>query len=266
MLKPSRRQQCWFMSWLRPGRLGKRPVHQLAGSLPSSAERASSLAALALRLGSRRSVTSRRRGLPRSRLSSSRWIPRNGCQPSASICATTASRAACHRARRARRPPRLSEPWQAGLAGEELLHHALLDRLLLGDQPFEGGDQSSASSRALRRFARCSSGWKRNASDFRSRCAGRLRDSRPDRRAVICPERWSAQYVTRKQVVGQHVVGSPVERRTRQRRRGVQRGDGLVRRSSCDSKSTVARIVAIRCAARSDRPRQAHPTWNIAGS
>ena len=28
----------------------------------------------------------------------------------------------------------LSETWEAGPAGEELLHHALLDRLLLGDQ------------------------------------------------------------------------------------------------------------------------------------
>ena len=29
----------------------------------------------------------------------------------------------------------------AGAAGQELLHHALLDRLLLGDEAFEGGDQ-----------------------------------------------------------------------------------------------------------------------------
>ena len=37
--------------------------------------------------------------------------------------------------------PRLGEAGKAGLAGEELLHHALLDRLLLGDQPLERRDQ-----------------------------------------------------------------------------------------------------------------------------
>ena len=37
--------------------------------------------------------------------------------------------------------PLPTEPRQAGLAGEELLHRGLFDVALLGDQPLQPGDQ-----------------------------------------------------------------------------------------------------------------------------
>jgi len=42
--------------------------------------------------------------------------------------------------------PRVGEAGDAGLAGEELLHQALLDLLLLGDQALQVGDECVGSS------------------------------------------------------------------------------------------------------------------------
>ena len=73
--------------------------------------------------------------------------------------------------------PRLGEARQARRAGQKLLHHALLDRLLLGDQPLKRRDQVVGVARARPRSRRCSAS------------AGSEIDERSQARSMICGDR-----------------------------------------------------------------------------